>query len=110
MKFEGTMTIQLAKVVLSESIAACGYAGDVFDTRKTPQIKMTDIGRGILMEATGFPDVLVYPSVIKTAVALTDLELLNPKPEEPKVEPKIPVPPIENKIPFVRQRFGKKIK
>src|SRR3972149_1913244 len=82
-KFQGSMTIQLAEIQLPKSVAACGNNDQRFYHNKPEGFRITDIGRGVLCEAPNQADVLLYPAILKRAVALKDIELPGTKAPQP---------------------------
>jgi hypothetical protein len=86
-KYNATMVIPLAEVQLTESVAACGNNDQRFYHDKPVGFRITDIGRAVLVEKEGQADVLLYPAILKRAIALTDIEL--PGTKAPKLAKKI---------------------
>ena len=74
-KFEPQCIIPLGEIQLRESGAACGINDARIFHDKPEGLRITDIGRGVLVERPGFADVLLYPSTLKRAIALTDIDL-----------------------------------
>lgn len=103
-KFQSTDPMPLQEVMFTESVAACTCNGTRFFHDKPLGLRLTDIGRGVLIEKAGEPDVLIYPAILKRAVALGDVKVVH---VETVVEPKKEEAPIVNEPTPVRRRSRK---
>lgn len=69
--------IELQRVVLMEGLNIHELHSEKFERgMKGTDLRITDIGRGVLFERTGFPAVLVYPPMLKRSTAVADMEAL----------------------------------
>jgi hypothetical protein len=104
-KFQTTDPMPLQEVRFTESVAACGCNGTVFLHDKPLGLRITDIGRGVLVEREGEPDALIYPAILKRAIALGDVKVVQ---VETIIEPKKEEEPLLNIPSPPGQRRGKR--
>jgi hypothetical protein len=82
--------IPLKEVRFFEVVPFAGRSDLVWIEEKVPGLKITEVDGKVLLEKEGCADVMVYPAMIKYAVAKEDFGLIvGSKKREEKVEAKV---------------------